>query len=87
MAALFAGAARKPSQAFPELSDRERKVLELFGPGWSNDAIARDLFISNRPSNTVSPIYAKLHAGGRAEAIIKARGRLRPGLTPRPFRL
>ena len=54
VAALFAGAARKPSQAFPELSDRERKVLELLGAGRSNDAIARDLFISNRPSATRS---------------------------------
>ena len=36
--------------------------------------IARELFISNKTvRNAVSSIYAKLHAGGRAEAIIKAR--------------
>jgi DNA-binding NarL/FixJ family response regulator len=74
VAALFAGGARKQSQAFPELSDREREVLELLAAGRSNDAIARDLFISNKTvRNTVSSIYAKLHAAGRAEAIIKAR--------------
>jgi len=74
VAALFSGAARQRPQAFPELSDREREVLELLAAGRSNDAIARELFISNKTvRNAVSSIYAKLHAGGRAEAIIKAR--------------
>ena len=74
VAALVAGGARKQSQAFPELSDREREVLDLLAAGRSNDSIARDLFISNKTvRNTVSSIYAKLHAAGRAEAIIKAR--------------
>ena len=42
--------------------------------GVSNDAIARKLFVSNKTvRNTVSGIYAKLHANGRAEAIVKAR--------------
>ena len=74
VAALFAGGARQQPQAFPGLSDRERGVLELLAAGRSNDAIARELFISNKTvRNAVSSIYAKLHAGGRAEAIIKAR--------------
>jgi DNA-binding NarL/FixJ family response regulator len=74
VAALFAGGARQQSRAFPELSDREREVLELLAAGRSNDAIARELFISNKTvRNAVSSIYAKLHAAGRAEAIIKAR--------------
>ena len=56
--------------------------------GRSNDAIARDLFISNKTvRNTVSPIYAKAPAGGRAEAIIKALGAASAGTDPRPFRL
>ena len=42
--------------------------------GRSNDAIARELFVSNKTvRNAVSSIYGKLHAAGRADAIIKAR--------------
>ncbi len=49
-------------------------MLELLAAGRSNDAIARELHISNKTvRNAVSGIYAKLHAAGRAEAIIKAR--------------
>jgi DNA-binding NarL/FixJ family response regulator len=74
VAALFAGGARQQARAFPELSDREREVLDLLAAGRSNDAIAAQLYVSNKTvRNAVSSIYAKLHAGGRAEAIIKAR--------------
>jgi DNA-binding NarL/FixJ family response regulator len=74
VAALFAGGARQESNAFPELSDREREVLDLLAAGRSNDAIAGELYLSNKTvRNAVSSIYAKLHAAGRAEAIIKAR--------------
>ena len=49
-------------------------MLDLLAAGASNDAIARRLFVSNKTvRNTVSGIYAKLHANGRAEAIVKAR--------------
>jgi DNA-binding NarL/FixJ family response regulator len=74
VAALFAGGPRQQARAFPELSDREREVLDLLAAGRSNDAIAAELYVSNKTvRNAVSSIYAKLHAGGRAEAIIKAR--------------
>jgi DNA-binding NarL/FixJ family response regulator len=74
VAGLFAGRAPAPEEPFPELTDRERSVLELLAAGKSNDAIARELFVSNKTArNAVSSIYAKLHAAGRAEAIIKAR--------------
>ncbi len=57
-----------------DLTQREREVLNLLAAGASNDAIARTLFVSNKTvRNTVSGIYAKLHANGRAEAIVKAR--------------
>ena len=57
-----------------DLTEREREVLHLLAAGASNDAIARALFVSNKTvRNTVSGIYAKLHANGRAEAIVKAR--------------
>lgn len=65
---------RAAPRAFPELTEREREVLDLLAAGRSNDAIARELFVSNKTvRNAVSAIYAKLHAGDRAEAIIKAR--------------
>ena len=52
----------------------DEELLELLAAGRSNDAIARELFISSKTvRNVVSAIYAKLHAAGRAEAIIKAR--------------
>ena len=74
VAGLFTGRAPSADQPFPELTERERSVLELLAAGKSNDAIARELFVSNKTArNAVSSIYAKLHAGGRAEAIIKAR--------------
>src|SRR6185312_6393918 len=74
VAALFAGGARPQTPAFPELSEREREVLDLLAAGRSNDAIAGALYLSNKTvRNAVSSIYAKLHAAGRAEAIIKAR--------------
>lgn len=60
--------------ALADLTEREREVLDLLASGASNDAIARTLFVSNKTvRNTVSGIYAKLHANGRAEAIVKAR--------------
>lgn len=60
--------------ALADLTEREREVLDLLASGASNDAIARKLFVSNKTvRNTVSGIYAKLHANGRAEAIVKAR--------------
>jgi DNA-binding NarL/FixJ family response regulator len=60
--------------ALADLTEREREVLELLAAGASNDGIARKLFVSNKTvRNTVSGIYAKMHANGRAEAIVKAR--------------
>lgn len=74
VAGLFAGRARRAEHPFPELSERERAVLDLLAAGRSNDAIATELYVSNKTvRNAVSSIYAKLHAADRAEAIIKAR--------------
>jgi len=75
VASYFSGAARSAAdQPFPDLTERERGVLEMLAAGKSNDAIARELFVSNKTvRNSVSSIYAKLHAAGRAEAIVKAR--------------
>lgn len=75
VATYLAGGGPAPAeQPFPELTDRERSVLDLLAAGRSNDDIAREIYVSNKTvRNLVSSIYAKLHAAGRAEAIIKAR--------------
>ena len=76
VATYFAGGVARPEEAepFPDLTDRERDVLRLLAAGRSNDAIAAELYVSNKTvRNAVSGIYAKLHTAGRAEAIIKAR--------------
>ncbi|WP_181010073.1 response regulator transcription factor [Ornithinimicrobium sufpigmenti] len=70
------GAPERPAAEvpFPELTERERRVLDRLAAGRTNDQIAAELYVSNKTvRNAVSSIYAKLHAGGRAEAIAKAR--------------
>ena len=75
VAGLFARSAPAAEEAaFPELTERERDVLDRLARGHTNDVIARELYVSNKTvRNAVSSIYTKLHAAGRAEAIIKAR--------------
>jgi DNA-binding NarL/FixJ family response regulator len=73
--AYFSGGLRTEApEPFPELTERERQVLRLLAAGRSNDQIAGELYVSPKTvRNAVSGIYAKLHAAGRAEAIVKAR--------------
>jgi DNA-binding NarL/FixJ family response regulator len=61
-------------QAFPELTQREREVLELIARGESNAAIARELSISQKTvRNHVSNVFTKLRVVDRSQAIVKAR--------------
>ena len=58
---------------FPELSDREREILELLARGMSNIQIARTLVVSPKTvRNHVSNIFTKLQVNDRAEAIRRA---------------
>lgn len=60
--------------AFPELTDREREILELIAAGRNNKEIASELFLSLKTiRNYVSSIFAKLQFADRSQAIIKAR--------------
>jgi DNA-binding NarL/FixJ family response regulator len=73
--AYFA-AGRNGSQVapFPELTEREREVLDLVARGLTNSAIARELVVSDKTvRNHVSNVFAKLHVAGRAEAVARAR--------------
>ncbi len=63
-----------PAEAFPELTEREREVLELIAQGLDNREMARRLTLSHKTiRNHVSNIFNKLQVAGRAEAIIRAR--------------
>lgn len=66
--------ADKPAQPFPELTPREREILELMAVGANNSEIARRLFLSPKTvSNNVSSILGKLQVTERAKAIVQAR--------------
>jgi DNA-binding NarL/FixJ family response regulator len=59
---------------FPELTVRERAVLELVADGKGNAAIARDLGLSVKTvRNYLSRIFAKLRLADRTEAAVRAR--------------
>ncbi len=62
----------------PQLSPREREVLDLLAEGLGVAAIARKLYISESTAKThISKIYDKLGAANRAQAIMNA---IRAGL-------
>jgi DNA-binding NarL/FixJ family response regulator len=59
--------------AFPELTEREREVLDLVARGLTNAAIAARLVVSEKTvRNHVSNVFAKLHVADRAEAVARA---------------
>lgn len=63
-----------PSEAFPELTDREREILEMIAKGMNNPEIANRLVISPKTvRNHISNIFSKLQVADRAGAIIQAR--------------
>jgi DNA-binding NarL/FixJ family response regulator len=63
-----------PVEIFPELTAREREVLELVAQGRSNFEIARHLFLTPKTvRNYISNIFGKLQVADRAQAIVLAR--------------
>lgn len=61
-------------QPFPQLTPREREVLQLLATGLTNAAIAARLFLSPKTiRNLVSTVLGKLHANDRDHAIELAR--------------
>ncbi len=60
--------------AFPELTEREREILNLIAQGRSNSEIAARLTLTLKTvRNHVSNIFAKLQVADRAEAVLLAR--------------
>jgi DNA-binding NarL/FixJ family response regulator len=78
--AAFSGGAAPP---FPELTDREREVLDLLARGMNNQAIAGRLYLAPKTvRNLVSSVLAKLDVPDRAAAAMRARD---AGLGRRPL--
>jgi DNA-binding NarL/FixJ family response regulator len=73
MARYFA-VRRPPTASFPELTEREREILDLIAQGRSNAQIAGDLVVSLKTvRNHVSTIFNKLQVADRAQAMDVAR--------------
>lgn len=59
---------------FPELTDREREILDLVAGGASNADITNRLVLSPKTvRNHITNIFSKLQVRDRAEAIVRAR--------------
>ena len=62
------------ARAFPELTPREREVLDLLATGTRNHEIARRLGMSEKTvRNHVSQVLLKLHVPDRTSAALRAR--------------
>ena len=71
---FFAHSQTRPAVAFPQLTDRERDVLDLLAQGLPNSRIAGRLSISEKTvRNHVSNIFTKLAVADRAQAVVRAR--------------
>lgn len=59
---------------FPELTEREREILDLVARGLTNTEIASRLVLSPKTvRNHVSNVFGKLQVASRAEAVAQAR--------------
>lgn len=64
----------QPSNPFPELTDREREILDMIAKGTNNVEIANAFTLSPKTvRNHVSNIFNKLQVADRAQAIVRAR--------------
>ena len=70
----FAAPPGRAQQPFPELTDREREILQLIAHGSTNEIIADTLVLSLKTvRNHVSNICGKLQVADRSQAVIRAR--------------
>jgi DNA-binding NarL/FixJ family response regulator len=71
---LVAAGGGPPPHPFPDLTARERDVLDLLAAGHPNHVIAHRLALSEKTvRNNVSAIFAKLGTADRAAAVVRAR--------------
>lgn len=72
--AFFRAGPSAAEPAFPELTARERGILDLLAAGLPNGVIAQRLTLAPKTvANNVSSIFVKLQVAGRPEAIVRAR--------------
>ena len=63
-----------PAVAFPELTVREREILDLVARGLDNTSVSRRLDLSPKTiRNHLSNVFTKLQVADRSQAIIRAR--------------
>jgi DNA-binding NarL/FixJ family response regulator len=63
-----------PSVPFPDLTSREREVLDLIAAGVRNTEIARQMSIAPKTvANHIAAIFSKLQVADRNQAIVLAR--------------
>ena len=71
---FFSAAPESVSPPFPQLTTREREILDLMAGGLTNAEIGQRLILSSKTvSNNVSVIFDKLQVAGRPKAIVEAR--------------
>lgn len=84
LVAYFAARPAVEAAVFPELTEREREILDMVARGLSNTEITQRLVLSPKTvRNHVSNIFAKLQVADRAQAIVRAREAGMGGETPR----
>ncbi len=72
--AFFRAGPSVAEPAFPELTPREREILDLLAAGLPNAVIGERLALAPKTiANNVSSIFVKLRVAGRPEAIVRAR--------------
>jgi DNA-binding NarL/FixJ family response regulator len=72
--AWFAPGPRLQAVPFPQLTQREREILDGVATGLTNAQIGQQMFLSAKTvANNVSNILAKLQLAERAQAIVAAR--------------
>ena len=70
----FVAGGDRPSTPFPELTDREREILDLAARGLTTQAIAQRLFLPEATLHAhVSNVFMKLQVADRSATLARAR--------------
>lgn len=71
---FFSAPPPSAAEPFPDLTARERQILDLLAAGLPNAAIGNRLGVAAKTvANNVSAIFLKLQVADRAQAIVRAR--------------
>jgi DNA-binding NarL/FixJ family response regulator len=74
MMSFFSSGRSASASPFPELTEREREILEQIAAGRSNGEIAQRLSITSKTvRNHVANVFNKLQVANRGQAIVRAR--------------